>query len=196
VLINKRDIQDVILKTDFERLEIAPASIRLDRAEQQLVGEVFRESRLHKAIKNLDYDYIVVDCRPTLGTLTVNAMYASNFIVVPCLTSRFSLEGFADLLDTFNTVKNGEDMEGGHIIRILINNLDSRKKIMREWVWNELEPYKDIMFETIIRQDETLNLSQAAGRPAFYFRPKSHAAEDFKSLTTEFLNLCRQLETS
>ena len=71
VLINKKNIRDAILSTQIDNLDLAPSHIRLDRAEQQLTPEMFKESRLHKAIRNLNYDFIIIDCRPTLGTLTV-----------------------------------------------------------------------------------------------------------------------------
>ena len=79
VLVNKRNISEVIRKTQVSNLHIVPSHIRLDRAEQQLTPEMFKESRLHKAIRNLDYDFIVVDCRPTLGTLTITKILSAFF---------------------------------------------------------------------------------------------------------------------
>ena len=119
VLINKKDIRDVILRTSLKNLDLAPSHIRLERAEQQLTPEMFKESRLHKAIRNLDYDYIIIDCRPTLGTLTVNALYACDFILVPCEMGRYSLDGFSDLMDTIESVKNNDGTEEEKLIRIL-----------------------------------------------------------------------------
>ena len=74
VLVNKWDIRDVTMETSIENLSLVPSHIRLDKAEQQLTPDMFKETRLHKALRNLDYDFIVIDCRPTLGTLTVNAL--------------------------------------------------------------------------------------------------------------------------
>jgi chromosome partitioning protein len=190
VLINKRDIRETILHTKTKNLEIVPASIRLDLAEQQLTPQYFKEERLNKAIRNLDYDFIIIDCRPTLGTLTVNALYASNFIIVPLEMSRYSLDGFADLIDTITTVKNSETFEHERSLRLLINKFDSRKKISIDWITNEVDPYKHLIFDTKIRQNEALNQAHMAQEPIFNFDPKSHGAEDYKSLTQEFLNLC------
>jgi len=106
VLVKKRDIRDVILKTKAPNLDLVPSHIRLDGAEQWMTSQMFKETWLHKAIRNLDYDFIIIDCRPTLGTLTVNALYASNFILVPCEMTRYSLDGFADLMNTVENVKN------------------------------------------------------------------------------------------
>ncbi len=191
VLINKRDIRETILKTNIKNLEIVPSNIRLDLAEQQLTPQYFKEERLHKAIRNLDYDFIIIDCRPTLGTLTINALFACNFIVVPSEMSRYSLDGFADLIDTINTVKNTEDFEHERSLRLLINKYDSRKKISIDWITQEVEPYKHLIFDTKIRQNEALNQAHMAQEPIFDFDPKSHGAEDYKSLTQEFLNLCQ-----
>lgn len=194
VLINKRSIQEVILHTKTDNLDLVPSHIRLDRTEQQLTPEMFKESRLHKAIHNLDYDFIIIDCRPTLGTLTINALYTSNFILVPCEMARYSLEGFSDLMETIDNVKNNKKKNKEEFIRILLTKYDSRKKITNDWVFEQLEPYKIFLLETKIRQNEALNQAHMAMESIFTFDPNSHGAEDYKKLTEEFLNLCHQSE--
>lgn len=194
VLVNKIDIQEVILKTQIDNLDLVPSHIRLDRTEQQLTPEMFKESRLHKAIRNLDYDFIVIDCRPTLGTLTINALYTSNFILVPCEMARYSLEGFSDLMETIDNVKNNKGKNKEEFIRILLTKYDSRKKVTNDWIFEQLDPYKAFLFETIIRQNEALNQAHMSMEPIFTFDPKSHGAEDYGKLTKEFLKLCHQLE--
>jgi len=192
VLINKKDIRDVILRTSLKNLDLAPSHIRLERAEQQLTPEMFKESRLHKAIRNLDYDYIIIDCRPTLGTLTVNALYACDFILVPCEMGRYSLDGFSDLMDTIESVKNNDGTEEEKLIRILLTKFDSRKSITNEWVFEQLIPYKTLLLDTRIRQNEALNQAQIAMESIFAFKPNSPGARDYKGLTEEFLSICRQ----
>ena len=152
---------------------------------------MFKESRLFKAIKNLDYDFIVIDCRPTLGTLTVNALFACNFIIVPCESARYSLDGFSDLMDTVENVKNSEDFDKEKYIRILLTKYDARKSVSNEWVERQLESYKNMLFETKIRQNEALNQAHMAQESIFTFKPNSPGAEDYNSLTKEFLNLCQ-----
>ena len=196
VLINKEKIEDVILKTQVENLDLAPSHIRLDRAEQQLTPEMFRESRLNKAIRNLDYDFIVIDCRPTLGTLTINALYASNFILVPCEMARYSLDGFSDLMDTIEHVKNGDNLNKEELIRIVLTKYDSRKSVSNDWVMTQLEPYNKLLFNTKIRQNEALNQAHIAMEPIFVFKGNSAGAEDYNQLTEEFLPLCQNSETN
>jgi chromosome partitioning protein len=196
VLVNRWSIHDVTLETKIENLSLVPSHIRLDKAEQQLTPEMFKESRLHKALRNLDYDFIVIDCRPTLGTLTVNALYACNFILVPCEMARYSLEGFADLMETIENVKNSDDVDKVGCVRILLTKLDSRKSVSNDWVMAQLEPHKALLFATRIRQNEALNQAHMATEPIFSFKANSPGAEDYEQLTKEFLSLWQPSETS
>lgn len=191
VLLKNKTIEDVILKTPTENVDLVPSHIRLDKAEQQLTPEMFRETRLHKAIRNLQYDFIVIDCRPTLGTLTINALYACDFIIVPSEMSRYALDGFSDLLDTIDNVKNNKGWDKSNFIRILLTKYDSRKTVTNDWIMGQLEPFKNFLFNTRIRQNEALNQSQMAQESIFIFKSNSPGAEDYIQLTNEFLELCQ-----
>lgn len=194
VLVHKKNILDIILPTGIDKLSLAPASIHLEKAEWDLF-KMFRSERfLYRALRNLAFDFVVLDCRPTLGTLTINAVYSSDYVLVPCTTSRFSLEGFADLLETYDMVKNDEEEERPkvHDLKIVVNMLDPRKTIMRDWMFEELKPYQELLLETIIRQDDAINKAQAVGQPVVCFQPNSRGANDFNLLTREFLSICRQ----
>ncbi len=190
VLTKKKKMVDVILKTNTEKLSVAPSTIHLDRTEQQLNPELFRETFLSKAINSLNYDYILIDCRPTLGTLTINALYACNFIIVPCEMGRYALDGFSDLIETIDHVKNGDYKDNNKFIRILLTKFESRNKITNEWVLEQLEPYKNLIFKTSIRKNEALNQAHMAQEPIFTFKAACAGAEDYKSLTKELLKLC------
>lgn len=191
VLLNKRKTRDVILETKIPNLHLLPSHIRLDRAEQQLTPEMFKESRLQKAVQDLEYDFVVIDCRPTLGTLTVNALYASNFIIVPCEVARYALDGFSDLMDTIAAVKDEDDFIDKNHIRILLTKYDSRKTISNDWVMQQLDVYRDLLFETRIRQNEALNQAHMAQEPIFLFKNNSPGAQDYEQLTKEFLRICQ-----
>ena len=192
VLFKKRKAAEIIIQTEFPNLSLMPSCIRLDKAEQQLTGEIFREAILSKAINKLNnYDFVIIDCRPTLGTLTVNALYASDFLIVPCEMSRYSLEGFADLMDTIAQVRNTHNKQ---LIRILLTKFDSRNKVSNDWVLEQLVDFEDIIFKTLIRKNEALNQAHMHQEPIFSFKPDSYGAEDYKKLTKEVLILCRQQE--
>lgn len=193
VLVNRKPIQEIILATRIANLWLAPSQIRLDKAEHQLTPEMFREAFLAKAIKDLDYDFIVIDCRPTLGTLTINALFASNFIIVPCETGRYALDGFADLMEAVDKVKNHENQRE-QFIRILLTKYEHRNKVTNEWVLEQLEPFKNLLFQTIIRKNEAINQAHMAQEPIFLFKPDSIGAHDYGNLTDEFLTLCLQSE--
>jgi len=189
VLVNKKDILEVTLGTQIEGLDLVPSHIRLERAEQQLTPEMFKESRLHKAMRNLDYDCVIIDCRPTLGTLTINALYACNFVLVPCEMSRYSLDGFSDLMETIESVKNSGGIESEKAIRILLTRFDSRKSITNDWIIEQLRPYETLLFNTKIRQNEALNQAHIAMEPIFLFKSNSFGAQDYEQLAGEFLDL-------
>lgn len=189
VLLRKKKIKEVILETKIKNLFLAPSHIRLDKAEQQLSPELFRETFLYKAISALDYDFIVIDCRPTLGTLTINALYACNFIIVPCEMGRYALDGFSDLMETIENVKNN-GIEMQNFIRILLTKFDARNKVSNDWIFNQLEPFKNLIFKTVIRKNEALNQAHMVQEPIYTASPNSSGAHDYEQLTTEFLKLC------
>lgn len=189
VMVNKKDIREATLGTQVRGLDLVPSHIRLERAEQQLTPEMFKESRLHKAMRNLDYDCVIIDCRPTLGTLTINALYACNFVLVPCEMSRYSLDGFSDLMETIESVKNSGGIESEKAIRILLTRFDSRKSITNDWIIEQLRPYEALLFNTKIRQNEALNQAHIAMEPVFVFKPNSFGAQDYEQLAGEFLDL-------
>lgn len=196
VLIKKRDIKEAIVKTSIKNLYLVPSHIRLDRTEQQLTPELFRETFLSKAISKLNYDFIVIDCRPTLGTLTINALYACNFIIIPCEIGRYALEGFSDLMETIDNVKNSDAGNKENFIRILLTKYEARNKISNDWVWQQLEPYKKIIFTTVIRKNEALNQAHMAQEPIFLYKPDSMGAHDYRQLINELLTICQQPETN
>ncbi len=189
VLLRKKQIENIILETKIKNLFLTPSHIRLDKTEQQLTPELFKETFLFKAINTLNYDFIVIDCRPTLGTLTINALYACNFIIVPCEMGRYALDGFSDLIETIENVKNNKlDME--KFVRILLTKFDSRNKVSNDWILNQLDPYKNLIFKTIIRKNEALNQAHMIQEPIYTANPNSSGAQDYEELTKEFLKLC------
>jgi chromosome partitioning protein len=187
LLLNRKMIDEVAVATDIENLFLVAANLRLDKAEQLLIPEYFREGRLQKALAELkDFDYVIIDCRPTLGTLTINALYAANFILVPTDMGRYSLEGFADLIETVNKIKPEmitKDM------RILLTMFDSRESIVNDWVQNQLENYKHLLCTTKIRKITGLKQAQIAETPIMLFSPNNAGAHDYMQLARELLKI-------
>jgi chromosome partitioning protein len=191
VLLNGTNMAAIILTTATANLWLAPSHIRLDRVENLLAVEMFRETFLSRALAPLeDYDFIVIDCRPTLGTLTINALYCSNFLIIPCEMSRYSLEGFADLLETIGRIKNSRGNETSMPMRVLLTRYDSRNKTSNEWIMEQLAPVRQLLFKTIIRKNEALNQAHMAQEPIFLYKPDSHGSQDYHRLTEEMLTLC------
>jgi chromosome partitioning protein len=191
VLVDKLPLKDVILKTKTEGLDIIPAHLRLDMADQRLLSEIHREQILCKALDGLDtehvYDFCIIDCRPALSSsLTVNAIDASDYFIVPCEVAPYALEGFADLMETLSKTK-GKQYNRDKSVKILITKYDTRKKVSIEWAMKELEPVKQLVFNTKIRTNEALTQSQMAHMPIYDYMPASLGAEDYKALAAEFL---------
>ncbi len=137
----KLSLKNVVIPSYIENLDIAPSHIKLASGAEQMYSRMFRETILLNSMKGLEnsYKFAIIDCPPALGVLTTNALYASDFIIVPCQMSRYSLDGLADLLDTIDIVKNKNSSEQEEMehLRILLTMFDKRNKIT---VDNEFRP--------------------------------------------------------
>jgi chromosome partitioning protein len=192
--IPRKNIEDVVVPTYILGLYLAPAHIHLARAAEQVYTRVFKEAILAQTLKDADYDFVLVDCPPSLGVLTINSLYACDFIIIPCQISRYSLDGLADLLNTMETVKNLslEDLFQGDHFRILLAMFDRRNRVTNEYILEQLKPYRDKTFHTVIMKNEALNQAQIAQKAIFDFDPRSTGAQDYLQLTAEFLEIWRK----
>ena len=175
-------------------LDIVPAHIHLAQAAEQVYTRVFREAILANALKGVDYDFVLIDCPPSLGVLTTNSLYACDFIIIPCQISRYSLDGLADLLTTVETVKNVsmEDLFQEDMFRILLTMFDKRNSITNEYILGQLKPYRDKTFTTIIMKNEALNQAQIAQKAIFDYEPRCPGSVDYSQLCLEFLEIWRK----
>ena len=191
----RKAVADIVLPTHVPHLFLAPARIHLAHVAEQIYSRVFREAILHQALKDLHYDFILIDCPPSLGVLTINALYASGFIITPCQMSRYSLEGLADLLVTIEMVKNLDPQElfRRHIFRILLTMFDKRNRVTNEYILEEIGPYRTMTFASIILRNEAINQAQIEQKAIFDFDPESSGSRDYGKLAVEFLQLYHNL---
>lgn len=186
VLVNEEPITDVILHTSHKNLDIVPATIQLSGAEIELTSQIARETRLLDAVKTIQdqYDFILVDCPPSLGLLTINAFTASNSILIPVQSEYYALEGLSQLLNTIQLVRKHFNpnlkIEG-----VLLTMYDARTNLGHQ-VNEEVKKYfKDNVYETIIPRNVRLSDAPSHGLPIMDYDPKSTGAKVYSQLAKE-----------
>ncbi len=180
-------IADIVLPTKVANLWIVPSRISLAKLEARLVGELDSHFRLKDRLAPLrdTYDHIVIDCPPTLGLLTVNALVASTHILVPIQSSYFALEGTDDLLETIEKVRARANPDL-RLLGVLITMHDRRTAIARDIRAQIQRVFADKVFSTIITKSVRLEESPAYKEPIFTFAPDSSGA-------TEYYRLCEEV---
>ncbi|BBX02254.1 chromosome partitioning protein ParA [Mycolicibacterium moriokaense] len=185
----RASIDDVLISTRVKNLDLVPSNIDLSAAEIQLVNEVGREQSLARALYPvLDrYDYVLIDCQPSLGLLTVNGLACSDVVIIPTECEFFSLRGLALLTDTVDKVHdrlNPKLSIGG----ILITRYDPRTVNSREVMARVLERFGDLVFDTVITRTVRFPETSVAGEPITSWAPKSVGAEAYRSLAREVID--------
>ena len=167
-------------------LFVLPADIHLATTAEQINARTHREKLLHNHLRKIEniFDYILIDCPPTLGVLSVNAIFTADLILIPTTYGRYSLDGIADLFTTISEVKETETYD----YRIVRNGFDSRNKVSNKFIEEQLAPLRNNLLNTIIRKNEAINQAQMNNEPVFTFDPRSNGAKDFNSLTSEIVN--------
>jgi len=181
-------IDDVLLKTGVPGMDLLPSNIDLSAAEVQLVNEVAREQSLARALASVlgDYDFILIDCQPSLGLLTVNALTASHGVIIPLECEFFSLRGVALLIDTIEKVQQRLNpnlrLEG-----ILATMYDGRTLHGREVYSRVLEAFGDKVFDTVINRTVRFPETTVAGEPITTWAPSSNGATAYRELAMEVI---------
>jgi chromosome partitioning protein len=182
-------VDDVLLKTGVAGMDLLPSNIDLSAAEVQLVGEVAREQTLARALAPVtqDYDYVLIDCQPSLGLLTVNALTASHGVIVPLECEFFSLRGVALLIDTIDKVRERLNpalkLDG-----ILATMYDGRTLHGREVFARVVEAFCDTVFDTVITRTVRFPETTVAGEPITSWAPTSAGANAYRNLAREVLS--------
>lgn len=169
-----------------QNLSLVPSTIHLAVTAERLIAQHYREKRLHAQLEKLGdaFAFIVLDCPPNLGVITVNAIYTADRILIPTTYGRYSLDGIADLFATIADIREGEQ----EMCRILRNAFDSRTRATNEYVDKQLQSVDSHLLKTVIRKSEAINQAQISGEPVLTFDPKGHGTADFQALTTEVLH--------
>ncbi|HHT9125316.1 MAG TPA: ParA family protein [Candidatus Brocadiia bacterium] len=179
---------EVISKTEIENLHIIPSNIDLAGAEIELVGIVGREIILKENLGNIleRYDYVLIDCPPSLGLLTLNALTTANEIFIPLQTEFFALQGVSKLMETFEIVRKrlNHNLEISGIIPCMHA---ARTKLNQEVLEKIKNYFEDKVFKTIIRKNIKLSESPSYGKPIVTYEPASHGAEDYMALAKEVI---------
>jgi chromosome partitioning protein len=182
-------IDEVIIKTRVAGLDLVPSNIDLSAAEIQLVNEVGREQTLARALYPvLDrYDYVLIDCQPSLGLLTVNGLACSDGVIIPTECEYFSLRGLALLTDTVDKVHDRLNPKLS-ISGILITRYDPRTVNAREVMARVLERFGDLVFDTVITRTVRFPETSVAGEPITTWAPKSGGAQAYRALAREVID--------
>jgi len=187
-------LMNTIVATDQPNLDITLSDRSLLEADAQLAGKIGREFMLRKAISRARtyYDYILIDCPPNLGNLTINAYLASSHLLVPCEFSALALEGMEGLLETVETV-NTRLNHPLEVLGVLVTRVDRRNLVMNETINERLrEAFSSKLMSTQISVNTDLNKAQLAGRPIFQYATSSAGSRDYHALADELLERLRR----
>ena len=188
VLISGESLSQVIVKTQYKNLEAVPSSIQLAGAEVELVSSMKREFKLKEAMDKYkkDYDYIVIDCPPALGLLTINALSAATEVIIPIQCEYYALEGLGQLINTIKLVKENLNPDLA-IAGALMTMYDPRIKLAEQVIAEVKKYFPDKVYKTIIPRNVRLSEAPSYGKPIFLYDPECKGAQAYKSFTKEVI---------
>jgi chromosome partitioning protein len=189
VLIDDIDINKTILQTKVDNLFVVPATISLAGAELELVSTISREVRLKRSIELVKhkFDYIIIDCPPSLGLLTINALTAADSILIPVQCEYYALEGLSQLLSTIRLVQkhlNHDLMIDG----VLLTMFDARTNLGIQVIEEVKKYFQDKVYSTIIPRNVRLSEAPSHGEPIIIYDPRSRGAEVYLDLAKEVVH--------
>lgn len=188
VLIDETPMTDAITRTEFEGLSLVPADQNLVATNLDLVEVKDREQRLQRALAEVqnDYGYILIDCPPALDLLTLNALVASNSVLIPIQCEFFALEGISQLIDTVDRVKDAFN-PGLHVEGVLLTMYDDRTNLTRQVEADLREFFGKEVFKSIIPRSVRLAEAPSFGKPILAYDPRSRGAEAYIQLAKEIM---------
>lgn len=188
VLLNGQPLERAIRQTGTERLEIVPSDLRLAAAEVELVAQIARETKLKAALRSIEdrYDLILIDCPPSLGLLTINALAAAQGCVIPMQCEFYALEGLTQLLDTITLIRRhlnpNLDVAG-----VVLTMVDPRTKLSEQVAEEVRKHLADLVFKTEVPRSVRLAEAPSYGLPVLTYAPASRGAEAYLSLARELV---------
>lgn len=189
MLIGEKTPYDIIQKTEYDHLFILPSTINLAGAEVELIQHQERESFLNKALLKIkdEFDFIFIDCPPSLGLVTINALCASNSVIIPLQCEYYALEGLTSFLNTFSLVQR----KFNQILKIegiVLTMYDSHTSLSQQVSQEVINYFKNQVFDTIIPRNVRLSEAPSYGKPIIYYDPASKGAEAYSKLSLELLS--------
>ena len=194
ILINDEEIEKVVKKTNIKNLSVCPSNINLAGAEVELVSMMSREYRLKEKLDNIknEYDFVVIDCPPSLGLITLNAFTASDSVLIPVQCEYYALEGLGQLINTINLVKKhlnkNLEIEGA-----LLTMYDARTNLSNEVVKEVKNYFGDKVYKTVIPRNVKLSEAPSYGMPITIYDAKSKGAKSYEKFVKEFLK-CNEVD--
>ena len=190
VLINEVPLSEVIVDSSRANMQIAPATIQLAGAEVELTSVMARETRLKRAVEEVkdDYDYIIIDCPPSLGHLTINAFTASHSLIIPVQCEYYALEGLSQLLNTVRLVQKHFNPDL-NILGVLLTMLEGRTNLGSEVVEEVKKYFREKVHKTIIPRNIRLSEAPSYGKSIIDYDLKSKGAEVYLALAEEVMDI-------
>jgi chromosome partitioning protein len=195
VLVGVEKIENAIINSDMPFLDVIPSNINLVGAEVELIDSEKRETLLREALSTLNdkYDFIFIDCPPSLGVLTLNSFTSSNSVLIPVQCEYFALEGLGQLLNTINIVKKHFN-SNLYIEGVLLTMYDPRLRLSNQ-VADEVKKYfGDKVFNTIIHRNVRISEAPSHAKPVILYDAVSSGSKNYISLATELINRTKQTE--
>jgi chromosome partitioning protein len=188
VIIGEASAMKCIHKTELENLFVLPSTINLAGAEVELINSKNRENRLKEELASITdkFDYIFIDCPPSLGIITINALCASDGVIIPLQCEYYALEGLTSFLNTFSLVQRKFNQKL-KIRGILLTMYDSHTSLSQQVSSEVINYFKNQVFSTIIPRNVRLSEAPSYGKPIYIYDPMSKGADAYKKLALEFI---------
>ena len=189
ILIGKLNAEDALIQTELPKLHMIPSHINLVGAEIELLDVRERESVLKKALEPIrdNYDFIIMDCSPSLGLITVNCLTAADSVIIPVQPEFFALEGLAKLIQTIRIVQNGINpslaIEG-----FVVTMFDGRTKVHNQVVAQLRDHFKEMVFNTVIARSIRLSEARSHGKPIILYDVMNNGTANYMNLAKEVLD--------